>query len=160
VVSISTTRLTPSASGLAQAVPAWNIRLAQRNDEIRSFAGFARRDALIGDDDRAAGREVSVMRAIASAGIVRRSSASAGLSGSGAACDLGGARDLAAAGSPLVVVAPLGAAGSTASVTTDQRRTLASFLSASAVKMWVPSGRSLGAMVTGTSNSGAKFCRT
>src|ERR1700687_5917637 len=31
--------------------------LAQRNDEIRSFAGFAGIDALIGNDDRAAGRE-------------------------------------------------------------------------------------------------------
>src|ERR1700744_3875600 len=32
-------------------------RLAQRNDEIGSFAGFAGGDALIGNDDRAAGRK-------------------------------------------------------------------------------------------------------
>jgi hypothetical protein len=31
--------------------------LAERNDEIRSFAGFAGGDALIGNDDRAAGRK-------------------------------------------------------------------------------------------------------
>ena len=32
-------------------------RLSQRNDEVRSFAGFAGGDALIGNDDRAAGRQ-------------------------------------------------------------------------------------------------------
>ena len=32
-------------------------RLTQRNDEIRSFAGFSGCDALIGDDDRPAGRD-------------------------------------------------------------------------------------------------------
>jgi hypothetical protein len=48
----------------------------------------------------------------------------------------------------------------TGSDTTDQCSTLASILSASAVKTCVPSGRSLGEIVTGTSYSGAKFCRT
>src|SRR5690349_11208802 len=48
----------------------------------------------------------------------------------------------------------------TGSETTDQRNKLGSFLSASAVKTWVPSGRSLGAMVIGTSNCGLKFSRT
>ena len=45
----------------------------------------------------------------------------------------------------------------TGSETTDQRNRLGSFLSASAVKTCVPSGRSLGAMVIGTSNSGAEI---
>ena len=44
--------------------------------------------------------------------------------------------------------------------TTDQCSRLASPLSVCAVNTWVPSGRSLGAIVTGTSNNGAKFCRT
>jgi len=48
----------------------------------------------------------------------------------------------------------------TGRLTTDQRNLLGSFLSASAVNTCVPSIRSLGAIVTGTSNSGAKFCRT
>src|SRR5215213_4139832 len=48
----------------------------------------------------------------------------------------------------------------TGSETTDQRNRLGSFLSASAVNTWVPSGRSLGAMVIGTSNCGLKFSRT
>ena len=44
--------------------------------------------------------------------------------------------------------------------TTDQCSRLASSLSVCAVNTWVPSGRSLAAIVTGASNSGAKFCRT
>ena len=44
--------------------------------------------------------------------------------------------------------------------TTDQCSTLGSFLSTSAVKTCVPSSFSLAAMVTGTSNTGLKFCRT
>src|SRR6185369_8408049 len=48
----------------------------------------------------------------------------------------------------------------TGSENTDQRNRLGSFLSASAVKTCVPSGRSLGAMVIGTSNCGLKFSRT
>ncbi len=45
----------------------------------------------------------------------------------------------------------------TGSDTTDQRSALESVLSSSAVKTCVPSGRSLAAIVTGTSNNGAKF---
>jgi len=48
----------------------------------------------------------------------------------------------------------------TGSDTTDQRNRLGSLLSTFAVNTCVPSIRSLGLIVTGTSNSGAKFCRT
>src|ERR1700694_4295377 len=101
----------------------------------------------------------SVIRAIASAWIVRRSSAWPGLSGTG---------------NGLISTAPailrLREARSSSSrrpayrdgagsETTDQCRTLASPLSTCAVNTCVPSGRSLGAIAIGTSNSGAKFCR-
>src|ERR1700736_5523731 len=35
----------------------WIVRSAQRNDEVRAFAGFALVDALVGNHDRAAGRQ-------------------------------------------------------------------------------------------------------
>ena len=87
-----------------------------------------------------------------------RSSASAGLFGTGSG--------LASASRPSCGARAARSSSSSAprcgrvtgSETTDQRNRLGSFLSASAVKTCVPSGRSLGAMVIGTSNSGAKFC--
>lgn len=99
----------------------------------------------------------SVMRVIASAGIVIRSNASAGLSGSGtglvsAALAAWRRREVCSSSRRLALC--------WGSEITDQCRTLTSFLSASAVKIWVPNERSLGAIVTGTSNSGAKSCLT
>src|SRR5437588_10745035 len=92
--------------------------------------------------------------------MVMRSSASAGLFGTGSALASAAPAILRrrAARSSSSVRAALRAV--TGSETTDQRNRLGSFLSASAVKTCVPSGRSLGAMVIGTSNCGLKFSRT
>ena len=89
-----------------------------------------------------------------------RSSASAGLSGRGSAFTSAGMpaifrrREERPSSSFRIALRLAG------SETTDQRSLLASALSTSAVNTCVPSGRSLGAIVTGTSNSGEKFCRT
>jgi len=58
--------------------------------------------------------------------------------------------------SAVVLVVRVALRAVTGSEITDQRNRLGSFLSASAVKTCVPSGRSLGAMVIGTSNCGLK----
>src|SRR6267142_1506719 len=104
----------------------------------------------------------SAIRAIASGAMVMRSSASAGLFGTGSGLAPAGAPPATlrrrAARSSSSVRAALRAV--TGSETTDQRNKLGSFLSASAVNTCVPSGRSLGAMVIGTSNCGLKFSRT
>ena len=89
-----------------------------------------------------------------------RSSASAGLFGAGnglASAPPATLRRRAARSSSSVRAALRAVTGSE---TTDQRNRLGSFLSASAVNTCVPSGRSLGAMVIGTSNCGLKFSRT
>ena len=138
IMAISLTRQT--AAILAVCVSA---QLAQRNDEIRSFAGFAGGDALIGNDDRTAGRKRLGNSRHRVAGMVRRSSASAGLSGSGTG--------LAISTAPAILRRRVARSSSSrrsawrvaGSETTDQCRTLASSLSASAVNTAFPAaGRS------------------
>src|ERR1700731_3655740 len=87
-------------------------RLAQRNDEIGSFAGFPTRDALIGNDDRAAGR-----KRFDDTGLRSRRYGEA-IQGFGGAVrlrrqrlHLGGGRHLSPARRALVLVAPFGVAG-------------------------------------------------
>jgi len=86
--------------------------LPQRHDEIRSLAGFAGSNTLVGNDDRSAGRNRLGNSSMASAGRVRRSSASWGLSGPAAALPRPGLpRDLPLAQAALTFAAAIDVSG-------------------------------------------------
>ena len=143
--------------------PAAGPLLPQLDDEIRAFAGFAAALMLWSDTTIEPPMvSASVMRAIASGGTVMRSSASAALFGAGSGFVSAGTtaaplrrREARSSSSFFWALRAV-----TGIESTDQRSRFGSFLSTSAVNTCVPNRRSLGAIVTGTSNTGLKFCRT